>query len=161
MGLFSKLFGGSKDEATTEDAPAKGPALPPAVVRLMKKVENKYGQAQDRQVAIRQLADMGTPEAVHGILRRFTFRIEQTIGDEEEKRQVFDEIVRLGPVSVPPILEFLEKENSPYWPTKALRDILGEEKTVAHLIDIIDRTEAIFDRDIERKIELVEPARIR
>lgn len=155
MGLFSKLFGGSKDEGTTEDAPAKGPALPPAVVRLMKKVENKYGQAQDRQVAIRQLADMGTPEAVHGILRRFTFRIEQTIGDEEEKRQVFDEIVRLGPVSVQPILDFLEKENSPYWPTKALRDILGEEKTVAHLIDTIDRTEAIFDRDIERKIELV------
>ena len=157
MGLFSKLFGGGKDKAeeATADASPRGPALPGPVVRLMKKVENKYGQAQDRQAAIRQLADMGTPEAVHGMLRRFTFRIEQTIGDEEEKRQVFDEVVRLGPLSVPPILDFLEKENSPYWPTKALRDILGEEATVAHLIDIIERTEAIFDRDIERKIELV------
>jgi hypothetical protein len=158
MGLFSRIFGGGKDE-TTEDADATtGPRVSKMsgpVQRLMKKVENAYGQAGDRQAAIRQLAEMGTAEAVQAMLRRFTFRIEQSIGDEEEKRQVFDEIVRLGPISVAPILDFLEKENAPYWPTKALNEILGEEKTVAHLIDIIERLDAIFDRDIERKVELV------
>jgi UDP-N-acetylenolpyruvoylglucosamine reductase len=40
-----------KDEAAADEgAPApKGQALPAAVVRLVKKVENKYGQAGDRQ----------------------------------------------------------------------------------------------------------------
>lgn len=154
MGFFSKLFGGARDD-TAGDAAPRAPGLPAAVVRLMKKVENKYGQSQDRQAAIRQLAEMGTSEAVQAMLKRFTFRIEQTIGDEEEKRQVFDEIVRLGPVSVAPILDFLETENAPYWPTKALREILGEEATVGRLLEIIDRVEAIFDRDIQRKVELV------
>jgi HEAT repeat protein len=155
MGLFSKLFGGSKTDGSVETGPRGPSSLPAPVVRLMKKVENKYGQSQDRQAAIRQLADMGTPEGVHGMLRRFTFRIEQSIGDEEEKRQVYDELLRLGPVSVAPILAFLEAENAPYWPTKALCEIIGEESTVARLIEIIERAEAIFDRDIERKVELV------
>ncbi len=155
MGLFSKWFGGGKDDAKETETAPKSSSLPAPVQRLIKKVENKYGQAGDRQAAIKQLADMGTPEAVFGLLRRFTFRIEQSIGDEEEKRMVYDELVRLGPVSVQPILDFLEKENAPFWPTKALASILGDERTVGHLIDIIERAEAIFDRDIERKVELV------
>ena len=53
------------------------------------------------------------------------------------------------------MLDFLEKENSPYWVVKALREIIGDDDTVTHLLEIIDRLEAVFDRDIERKVELV------
>lgn len=158
MGFLSRIFGGGKDEAAAADdaeAPAKAQGLPPAVQRLIKKVENKYAQPGDRQAAIKALADMANADGVRGMLRRFTFRIEQTIGDEDEKRMVFDEIVRLGPTSVPPILEFLSGENAPFWPTRALREIVGDDRAVEHLIEIIDTVEAIFDRDIERKVELV------
>jgi hypothetical protein len=156
MGFFSRIFGGGKDEAE-EAAPstARGPVLPPNVVRLIKKVENKYAQPGDRQAAIRQLADLASTDGVRGLLRRFTFRIEQTIGDEEEKRMVYDEVVRLGPTSVPAILEFLARENAPFWATRALRQIVGDDQAVEHLVEIIDHAEAIFDRDIERKVELV------
>lgn len=148
MGFLDKLFG-SKDESGA----AKGPSS--ALLRLQKKAANKYGQPQDRQHALKALADEGTEEAVTILLKRFTFRIEQSIGDEEEKHLVCDDLIRLGPISVPPILEFLETENSAYWPIKALREIVGDEKTVDHLLAIIDRAEAIFDRDIQRKVELV------
>jgi HEAT repeat protein len=155
MGFFGKLFGRG-DEAPADDAAAtKRPAVPPAVARLTKKVTNKYGQAQERQHAIRQLADMRTPEAVSALLQRFTFRIEQTIGDEEEKRGVYDEITGMGEMAVEPLLAFLEKENAPYWACKALRALVGDEASVTHLLRIIGGMEAIFDRDIERRNELV------
>ncbi len=154
MGFFSRLFGGGGDgDGKPGEAPKGG--LPPQIARLVKKVENKYGQPEDRRAALKQLAEIGTTDAVRGLLRRFTFRIEQTIGDEEEKQMVFEEVVRLGPTSIPALLEFLERENAPFWPTRALREIVGDEQAVTHLLDIIDRTEAIFDRDIERKVELV------
>jgi len=56
---------------------------------------------------------------------------------------------------VEPILAFLRTENAPYWAVKALRAIVGEDRTVTHLLEIIDNMEAIFDRDIQRKVELV------
>jgi HEAT repeat protein len=156
MGFFSKLFG-SKDEAG--DGAANPPAKPKGpsstVVRLQKKLTNKYAQTQDRQGALGALADLGTEEAVTALLQRYTFRTEQTIGDEEEKRMVFDELVRLGPKSVQPILRFLETENAPFWPIRALRTIIGDEATVSELLRTIDAMEAIFDRDIQRKVELV------
>ncbi|NOZ01699.1 MAG: HEAT repeat domain-containing protein [Deltaproteobacteria bacterium] len=148
MGFLDKLFKGKGDASVP-----KGPTG--ALARLQKKLTNKYGQPQDRQQALRAVADIGTEEAVAILLKRYTFRIEQSIGDEEEKQMVFDELVRLGPVAVQPILEFLDKENASYWPLKALREIVGDEEAVDHLLDIIDRAEAIFDRDIQRKVELV------
>jgi hypothetical protein len=153
MGFLNRLFGGNDGNEGT--ATAGRPSLSPQVARLHKKASNKYGQAQDRQQAIASLAELGTHEAIATMLLRYTFRIEQTIGDEEEKRLVYDELIRLGRSAVDPILEFLEKQNAPYWPTRALREIVGEEEAVTHLLRIIDAMEAIFDRDVERKIELV------
>lgn len=157
MGFFSRWFGGGDGEG--DAAPPGKKVLPGPLARLRKKVINKYGQPQDRQAALRQVAEMGTEEAASVLLERFTFRIEQTIGDEEEKQSVCDDLVRFGSVAVQPILRFLETENAPYWPIKALRQILGDEETVTHLLDIIDRCEAIFDRDIERKVLLVQNLR--
>lgn len=154
MGFFSKLFGGGDEQP----APGKR-ALPGPIARLRKKALNKYGQPQDRQQALRALAEIRSEEAASVLLERFTFRIEQTIGDEEEKQSVCDDLVRLGSVAVQPILRFLETENAPFWPIKALRRIIGDEQTVTHLLDIIDRCEAVFDRDIERKVLLVQNLR--
>jgi len=148
VGFLSKLFGKGDEQAVP-----KGPTG--ALVRLQKKVTNKYGQAEDRQHALRAVGDIGTEDAVIILLKRLTFRIEQSIGDEEEKKIVCDELIRLGPVSVKPVLNFLEHENASYWPIKALREIVGDDATVNHLLEIIDRAEAIFDRDIQRKVELV------
>ncbi len=152
MGFLSKLFGGGADESSSGAQVRK---VSPQIVRLTRKVENKYGQAQDRQMAIDQLAQIGTAEAVQALLKRFSFRIEQTIGDEEEKHAVFNHLVALGPVAVEPILEYMRTENAPYWPTKALRQIVGDDTTVSYLLGMIREMEAIFDRDINRKVELV------
>ncbi len=158
MGFFSRLFGGGDGGDTSSQGAGRKPLSGP-LARLRKKVINKYGQPQDRQQALRAVAEIGTEEAASVLLERFTFRIEQTIGDEEEKQMVCDDLVRFGGIAVAPILKFLETENAPYWPIRALRQIIGDEQTVTHLLDIIDRCEAIFDRDIERKVLLVQNLR--
>ena len=154
MGFFSRWFGGADDRAAQTGRTLSGP-----LARLRKKVINKYGQPEDRRHALQQVAEIGTAEAASVLLERFTFRIEQTIGDEEEKRMVHEDLVRLGPVAVEPILAFLRTENAPYWPLRALRQIIGDEATVTHLLEIIEGCEAIFDRDIERKVLLVQNLR--
>ncbi len=153
MGFFGRLFGSGGD-AEQEGRTAKA-GHSPQVARLLKKASNKFGQAQDRQLALTSLAELGTEEAIEALLQRYTFRIEQTIGDEEEKRMVFESLVRLGPPAVPPILRFLQTQNAPFWPAKALTEIVGPDQTVTHLMTLIEGMEAVFDRDIERKVELV------
>lgn len=153
MGFFGRLFGSGGDAEQEGKAPKGGPS--PQVARLLKKASNKFGQAQDRQIALTSLAELGTEEAIEALLQRYTFRIEQTIGDEEEKRMVFESLVRLGPPAVGPILRFLESQNAPYWPAKALTEIVGPDQTVTHLMALVEGMEAVFDRDIERKVELV------
>lgn len=151
MGFFKRLFGGKDDEGEG----SKKPRLSSQAASLKKKITNKYGQPQDRQRAIQLLGEMGNEEACYVLLQRYTFRIEQSITDEEEKRMVYNELVKIGRIAVKPILEFLTNENAPYWPIKVLREVIGDQETVTHLIDIIDKTEAIFDRDVERKVELI------
>jgi len=148
MGILDILFGRSDKSG-----------LPPNLARLRKKVTNKYGQPQDRQHAIKQVAMIGGEDAVRVLLERFSFSIDQSIVDEDEKKMVHDELVKMGEVVVKPILEFLEKENAPYWPLRVLRQVIGDEACVTHLLDIINRTEAIFDRDVERKVLLVQNLR--
>lgn len=156
MGFFSRLLG--KREGGHEQgggAQSGKRKYTGHLGRLRKRVTNKYGQPQERQAAIHSVAEMGTEEAAEVLLERFTFSIEQSITDEEEKRTVCDYLIGFGDVAVPAILRYLENENAPYWAIKALRSIIGDEATVDHLVAIIDRTEAIFDRDVERKVLLV------
>ncbi|HPL24542.1 MAG TPA: HEAT repeat domain-containing protein [Myxococcota bacterium] len=151
MGFFSRLFGSKKGEAQLAEKPTQSPQI----LRLQKRATKNFGQPQDRQMALASLAEIGTEEAIDALLLRYTFRIEQTIGDEEEKRTVYGYLIDLGSTAVDPIVRFLEKHNAPFWPTKALTEIVGEERTVGYLIDIVQDMEAIFDKDIERKVELI------
>ena len=69
MGLFG--FGGSK------------------VDRYVKKLTNAYVQTHERVRMLDLLAETGTDEALYGILKRFTYRTEASIVDEDEKELAF------------------------------------------------------------------------
>ena len=75
MGLFG-LFG-SKEERTQG-----------ALKKLAKKVTERYGPPENRQKAMQQLSDMGTPAALRTLCQRFTVRAEPGITDNEEKETV-------------------------------------------------------------------------
>lgn len=140
MGLFS-LFGKKSPE---ELARKHG-----------KNVADKRGYAPDRWESIRVLADLAHPEAAKVLLQRFTFRIEPSITDQEEKDLAFRGVVAAGEAAVPHILAFLETSESATWPAKMLAAILPDERVLEELVRILDRQDVGYTKDPQRKIQLL------
>ena len=75
--------------------PEKAKASPAA--KWASTAADKRAQNYDRQEAISALAAMGTADAAAALLRRFTFHIDPSITDQDEKDAAFNGIVRAGP----------------------------------------------------------------
>jgi HEAT repeat protein len=63
---------------------------------LAKTATDKRAQAYDRDEALRGLYALATPQAAEVLLKRFTFHIDPSITDQDEKALAFDGIVRVG-----------------------------------------------------------------
>jgi HEAT repeat protein len=89
VGLFDFLRRGPKPppEATPKDR---------KLAALAKTAGDRRAQSYDRDEALRGLSLHGTPDAAEALLKRFTFVVDPTITDEEEKNLAFDAIVRIG-----------------------------------------------------------------
>ena len=98
MGLFDLFKGAPKGDK--QDRPKGNPAA-----KWADRVE-KRAQNYDRQEAIQALAEMGTPEAVEVLLKRFTFHMDPSITDQEEKDAAFRGILRAGKDAIPPVRAF-------------------------------------------------------
>lgn len=135
MGLFG--FGGNKVE------------------RYVKKLTNAYVQTHERIRMIEMLAEIGTSDALFGILKRFTFRTEASIVDEDEKELAYKFLVYAGPSAIAPIQRFVSENDAVFWPIKALREIAGMDAAVDLLLAALDRVQEKDSRVNEHKIQLV------
>ena len=130
------------------------------VERWRKRLMNKYQQTQERQRAIDALCQMGTDEAIAALLGRFTYRTEQSIVDEEEKQLVYERIVAFGDRAVPALEAYVGKQVALFWAVKALREIVGPERTAGVLLDALDQVEDSFGVNRERREVLVDNLRM-
>src|SRR5512138_308940 len=143
MGLFG-LFG-SKEER------AQG-----ALKKLAKKVTERYGPPENRQKAMQQLSDLGTPAALGTLCLRFTIRAEPGITDDEEKETVRQLLVDEGAEAVGPLEAFVrEQEEGIAWALRALADVAPPEKVLAVVIGELARLGKIYTRDPEKKLVLL------
>lgn len=147
MGIFDKLFGKDKSEDSKK--------FSFQVARSVKKITNPNQQPAERKFAIQSLAQLGTDEAAKALVLRFGMRAEQSIVDEEEKKMAADALIGMGEKSIAPVQEFIRHETSLYWPIRTLAGIIGKETTVDFLLQEIEDCEAIFERDVLRKMELI------
>ena len=145
MGLFDFL---SKEGKETR-----------AVARWEKKLMGKYLQTQDRKRAISMLTEIGTPEAVVALLKRYQYRTEASIVDEEEKDMVRECCVSLGESALPGLIQYLNTETGIYWPVKAFRQIAGDEITVTELLKALHNVDDDFGINRQRREELVDQLR--
>ena len=130
-----------------------------AVQRWQKRLMNQYQQTQERKRAIEGLAQIGTEEAIVALLRRYQYRTEASITDEDEKEQVYHTVVSLGASSVPGLVQYIHNETGVYWPVKALRSLVGDEETVTHLLSALDGVEDVYGQNRGRREELVDNLR--
>ncbi len=119
------------------------------------RVANKRAQAYDRWDSIQSLAHMHTKESVEALLPRFTFYVEPSITDQEEKDAAFAGVVDAGVVALEPVCAFLRKAESISWPIKMLDKIVPSEVVIANLIDLLSSMQTDYERDPERKIQIL------
>lgn len=123
---------------------------------LQKRVTERYGPPENRQKAIDQLLDMGTPEAISALLMRFTVIAEPSITDAEEKEYAYGSILKFEKDAIEPLRAFLRKSDvATSWALKMLRQLLPETDIVELCIDILGKLGPEYTRDPEKKTVLL------
>lgn len=147
MGLFD-LF------KKSDNAGGKA-ASPKELARLTRIVGNKLAQDYDRQEAISVLTNMGTPDAVRALLKRFDFNMEPSITDQDEKDAVAKGIVLAGKDALAPLRDYCARAESISWPLKVLRQIVEEDHLVDELLELLEQFDTEYMRNPEPKIQLI------
>jgi HEAT repeat protein len=143
MGLFG-LFG-SKEEREKS-----------ALRKLAKKVTERYGPAENRQKAIEQLGQLGTPEALSTLCLRFTVRVDPGITDDEEKATVRQLLAGAGDPAIAPLERFVtEHEDGIAWGLRALADIAPASKVVEVVVRELTRLGRVYTREPDKKLVLL------
>lgn len=154
MGIFDFLRKGkSNTTAATSTQPEK--PVDKKIAALAKVAGDKRAQNYDRLEAIQSLAEMKSPEAAAALLKRFTFSIDPSITDQEEKDLAFSAIVSAGVDVVPAVADFCVKAEVLTLPLKVLRALLPDEAYKDELLDLLDRFDTEYARNIEPKTQLI------
>lgn len=138
MGLFDMLKRGSPVE------------------RALKDLREPYAQPEVRRTAMGKLLEVGTPEAYNALLVRFTFVCNGHIADESEKRDLVDELVKIGRPAVEPIRAFIQKEKAVQFPIRALSRILERDETLGVIAGVLTSLEPLDHRTTEQKRGLID-----
>ncbi len=143
MGLFD-FFGGNSEKKREK-----------AIQKAGQRLRNPHVQTQERVRHIEVLKGIGSEEAVTALLGRFTMRTPGSSVDEDEKRTVFEALLELGEVCVPPIVAFIHSDPNIYWPLRALTEIAGDEKAAEVLLEGLADAEHGYNVDMDRREQLV------
>lgn len=119
------------------------------------RAQNRRAQAVDRWEAIQALVNMKSTEAAEALLPRFTFYVDPSITDQEEKDIAFEGIVAMGDAAVEPAVAFLRKADSVSWPLKILDRLLSPVVVVEKLLELLAGMDTEYERDPQRKIQIL------
>jgi hypothetical protein len=151
MGLFD-LFKGSGKKSKDGEGGKEGAV---AAAKWAEKAGDKRAQNYDRQEAIAELAQQATPEAAAALLKRFTFNMDPSITDQEEKDGAYQGVLAAGKAAIPPIRAFAAKAESLAWPIKLVKGLLPEEEVIPELLLWLERWDTEYAKFIDPKLQLL------
>ncbi|MBI2377333.1 MAG: HEAT repeat domain-containing protein [Deltaproteobacteria bacterium] len=125
------------------------------VEKAQKDLTEPYAQPDVRRAAMNKLLEIGTEEAYDALLKRFTFNSHGNIADEEEKRDLIEELGRVGHAAVPSLKRFISNEKQIGFPITALSKILPKAEVVEFLIGALKSREPLDHRSTESKRALI------
>jgi HEAT repeat protein len=152
MGLFDIFTG--KSEKGRGETPA-APTGDKNVARLAKVAGDKHAQNYDRIEAVESLARLGTGEAAAALLKRFTFHIDPSITDQEEKDAALRGVLAAGEAAIEPIRNFCVRAESLTWALKILKDLVPADRYVEELIRMLERFDTEYTRNVDPKQQII------
>lgn len=124
------------------------------IISLGKKMQQKFGQTEDRLGAAVELKKIGTDDAIRGLLKRFTSTCDNKLHDQDEKEEVSNMLVEMGPKTLPLIREYLRRESEITWVIRTLKRIVSKEEWTKEVLDLLgDRTSE--DTDAEKICQIL------
>lgn len=173
MGFFDFLK--KKDDGKKASTP---PPADKKVAGHAKVAADKRAQTYDRLESLQALATMKSAEAAAALLKRFSFSIDPSITDQEEKDLAFEGIVAAGkPGELPKdekereaalaeaeqrcekVVEatrvFCERAEQLTWPIKVLRALLDDDAYRDELVGLLERFDIEYARNVEPKIQIL------
>jgi HEAT repeat protein len=154
MGLFD-FFKGKSSAATGKSGTTERPRPTDKNVARYADAISKKAQNYDRQEAIDALAKLGSADAATALLKRFTFFVDPSITDQEERETAFRGIVAAGKDALPGIREFCVRAESLTWPLRMMRELLEEEAYVGEIVTLLSKWDTEYDRNPDPKIQLI------
>jgi hypothetical protein len=143
---------GLKDFFSSEGRAAR------SLQKHVNRAKNKDAQHVDRQASLDVLRDAagdGQPEAIAGLLGRFTIRYDKSIEDEQEKEFVAEELIHLGGKVLPELQKHLRNADSIAWGLKVLHAVAGPDAAWPLLSDLCERNDNTYTRDPSKKIQIL------
>lgn len=125
------------------------------VEKAAKAVREPYSQPEYRREAMEKLLAIGTEEAYDALLQRFTFNASGQIADEAEKRDLVEELVRIGQPTVLSLKKFIRGEKHVAFPIRALARILPRPELLAFLTETLHAYEPLDHRSTQAKATLI------
>jgi HEAT repeat protein len=147
MGLFDLFKGSPKAEG--KPRPKGSPAA-----KWADRVERRI-QNYDRQEAIQALSEMGTSDAVEVLLKRFTFLIDPSITDQEEKDAAFRGILRAGRGAIEPVRAFAARAESLAWPMKIIKALVNDGEYVEELLRWLAKWDTEYAKFVDPKVQIL------
>ena len=150
MGLFDLFKSKSKDGGAERKKSG-------SAAKWAEAAGSKRAQAYDRQEAIQELSKLGTADAVEALLKRFTFQIDPSITDQEEKDLAYEGVLKAGKDAIEPVRAFAGKAESITYPIRIAKELLDdEEELVDELILWLSRWDTEYAKFIDPKLQLLE-----
>lgn len=128
-----------------------------ALEKAAKQVREEYAQPDYRRGAADKLFEIGTEEAYDALLKRFSVTANARIADEQEKRDLVDDLVRVGEPVVPALKRYVSSEKASLaLPILALSRILEPAELKAFLLEVLTGYEPMDHRSTRAKAALVD-----
>ena len=117
---------------------------------------SKRAQTYDRQEAINELCKLKSADAAEALLKRFTFVVDPSITDQEEKEVAFEGVVACGEEAIEPIRAFAAKAESLTWPMKMLKELVPKDAFVGELITWLSKWDTEYSKFIDPKLQILQ-----
>jgi HEAT repeat protein len=114
--------------------------------RNIKTLCERYAQHEARMEAADKLQNIGTPEAIYGLARRFSATSENLGIDQEEKKHVQDMLVGFGDKAIEPLMKYIRSHDQVTWAIDALRQLVPNDRLIAFLLEILRGGDSVYIR---------------
>ena len=114
--------------------------------RAAKTLTQRYAQPEARQAAAERLREMGTPEAVYELARRFTMTASNLEQDDQEKRWVRDLLVDLGDAAQEPLHRYIRHHDQITWAMDALSELIPGDQLADFLFEVLSEGDPVAIR---------------